>query len=54
MTDHRFLTPDRNVQQNTFANGVTVNFGPNPHPLPDGAILQPLSSHVTGLPHNGP
>jgi hypothetical protein len=29
MTDHRFLTPDRNVQQTRFANGivVTVNFG---------------------------
>jgi hypothetical protein len=29
MTDHRFLTPDRAVQQTRFANGVTVtvNFG---------------------------
>jgi hypothetical protein len=29
MTDHRFLTPDRRVQQTVFANGarVTVNFG---------------------------
>jgi hypothetical protein len=29
MTNHRFLTPDRSVQQTTFANGVrvTVNFG---------------------------
>lgn len=30
MTDHRILTPDRNVQQSAFANGIviTVNFGP--------------------------
>ncbi|MBQ7590816.1 MAG: hypothetical protein IJU47_09075 [Verrucomicrobia bacterium] len=30
MLDHRFLTPDRNVQQTRFANGYTVvvNFGP--------------------------
>ncbi|MBM3859945.1 MAG: hypothetical protein FJ395_09880 [Verrucomicrobia bacterium] len=32
MTDHRFLTPDRAVQQTSFANGVTVtvNFGATP------------------------
>ena len=44
MTDHRFLTPDRAVQQTAFANGVTitVNFGSAPYPLPDGAQLKPL------------
>ena len=33
MTDHRFLTPDRSVQQTRFANGVvvTVNFGDKPY-----------------------
>ncbi len=32
MTDHRFLTPNRDVQQTVFANGlkVTVNFGAEP------------------------
>jgi len=38
MTDHRFLTPDRSVQQTRFANGVTVtvNFSTTPFRLPDG------------------
>lgn len=33
MIDHRFLTPDRAVQQTTFSNGTTciVNFGATPH-----------------------
>jgi hypothetical protein len=41
MTDHRFLTPDRSVQQSAFANGttVTVNFGSQPYRLPDGSLL---------------
>lgn len=41
MTDHRFLTPDRSVQQTRFANGVTVtvNFGEVPFPLPDGQAI---------------
>jgi hypothetical protein len=45
MTDHRFLTPDRSVQQTAFANGqtVTVNFGPAPWPMPDGRQLEPMS-----------
>ena len=45
MTDHRFLTPDRSVQQTRFANGVTVtvNFGRTPFTLPDGTIIRPLS-----------
>lgn len=41
MTDHRFLTPDRSVQQTVFANGVliTVNFGTVDHRLPDGRVV---------------
>ena len=44
LTDHRFLTPDRNVQQTACANGVTitVNFGPAPFKLPDGTVLEPM------------
>jgi hypothetical protein len=51
MTDHRFLTPDRSVQQTAFANGVTVtaNFGDAPYRLPDGAEIPPKKSHVTGM-----
>lgn len=45
MTDHRFLTPDRSVQQTTFANGqvVTVNFGPAPYTMASGVRLAPMS-----------
>ena len=41
MTDHRFLTADRSVQQTRFANGVTitVNFGDTPWQGPDGHTL---------------
>ncbi len=41
MTDHCFLTPDRSVQQTTFANGVhvTVNFGPAAFRSPDGSVV---------------
>jgi hypothetical protein len=48
MTDHRFLTPDRSVQQTTFANGVvvTVNFGAEPHLLPEGTTLSPMGFKV--------
>ena len=51
MTDHRFLTEDRTVQQTHFANGVvvTVNFGERPFRLPDGAEVAPMGYHVTGL-----
>ena len=51
MTDHRFLTPDRDVQQTTFANGVTVtvNFGEKPFRLPGGKEIQPISYHVSGM-----
>ncbi len=44
MTDHRFLTKDRAVQQTVFANGVTitVNFGSSPYKLPEGAEVKPM------------
>jgi hypothetical protein len=52
MTDHRILTPDRNVQQTVFANGVTitVNFGETPYRLPSGDRLKPLGFQVVGMP----
>jgi Glycosyl hydrolases related to GH101 family, GH129 len=48
MTDHRFLAPDRSVQQTAFANGatVTVNFGPTAFRLPDGTLLEPMEFRV--------
>lgn len=48
MTDYRFLTSDRNVQQTAFANGVavTVNFGSTTCPLPDGKLLEPMGFRV--------
>lgn len=48
MTDHRFLAPDRSVQQSAFANGtkITVNFGKAPYRLPDGATVPPLGFQV--------
>ena len=51
MTDHRFLTADRSLQQTVFANGVaiTVNFGDKVHRLPDGTDIKPMDYHVTGL-----
>jgi len=51
MTDHRFLTPDRNVQQTSFANGttITINFGSKPYRLPDGKKIEPMSYHVSGM-----
>lgn len=50
MTDHRFLTADRNVQQTTFANGITitVNFGDKPYLLPDGKRVNPMGYEVWG------
>jgi hypothetical protein len=50
MTDHRFLTPNRDVQATTYANGiaVTVNFGPTPHALPTGETVAPLGYIVRG------
>ena len=51
MTDHRFLTPDRDVQQTRFSNGVTVtvNFGNKPYALPDGKNVAPMGYHVSGM-----
>ncbi|RME93311.1 MAG: hypothetical protein D6766_08435, partial [Verrucomicrobia bacterium] len=48
MTDHRFLTPDRDVQQTVFANGVrvTVNFGQRPFLMPDGTTLAPGAQRI--------
>ena len=41
MTEYRWLTPDRLVQQSAFANGlrVTVNFGSEPYKMKDGSEL---------------
>jgi len=49
MTDHRFLTPDRNVQQTAFANGmtVTVNFGDTPYRMSDGGTVVPAGFRVS-------
>lgn len=51
MTDHRFLTPDRDVQQTQFSNGITitVNFGTTPYRLPDGQMVKPMGYHVSGM-----
>jgi hypothetical protein len=51
MLDHRWLTEDHAVQQTSFAGGVavTVNFGNQPHTLPDGSVLDPLSHRVDGI-----
>jgi hypothetical protein len=48
MTDHTFLTPDRDVQQTVFSNGttITVNFGDSPYYLPDGKEVKPMGYHV--------
>jgi hypothetical protein len=52
MTDHRFLTTDRNVQQTAFANGVsiTVNFGTTPFQLASGETLPPGGFRADGMP----
>jgi hypothetical protein len=51
MTDHRFLTPDRDVQETRFANGVrvVVNFGTKPHRLPGGGEVAPMGVHTEGI-----
>ncbi len=48
MVAHRFLTPDRSVQQTEFANGqiVTVNFGSAPYSLPEGPRVSPMGFNV--------
>jgi hypothetical protein len=49
MTDHRFLRPDRSVQQTAFANGevITVNFSSSPYRLDDGSSLGAMSFSVS-------
>ena len=51
MLDHRFLRPDRSVQQTVFANHmvVTVNFGESPFRLSDQIMVPALSSVVNEL-----
>ena len=48
MVDHRFLTPERDVQQTRFGNGVTVtvNFGDEPFLLPGGTEVKPMGFRV--------
>jgi hypothetical protein len=48
MTNHRFLTPDRSVQQTTFANGVTVtvNFGEAPYQFSSDQTLKSMGYKV--------
>jgi hypothetical protein len=52
MTDHRFLTTDRDVQQTAFANGVkiTVNFGTTPFRLASGETVPPTGFRADGMP----
>ena len=52
MTDHKFLTADRSVQQTTFSNGltVTVNFGEKAFKMPEGGELAPGAMKSTGVP----
>jgi len=54
MTDHRFLSADRMVQQTRFANGtiITVNFSEQPFKLSDGRMVGPLSADVTPRPND--
>lgn len=49
MTDHRFLTPDRSVQQTVFANGttITVNFGLSSYRAPNGIIVAAMGFQVS-------
>jgi len=48
MTDHRFVTADRAVQQTKFGNGaaVLVNFGDKPYRLPNGKEVKPMGFYV--------
>ena len=50
MTAHRFLTPDRDVQQTEFANGVrvTVNFGDRAFAPAGGSPLPPGACRIEG------
>jgi hypothetical protein len=51
MTGHRFLTPDRDVQQTQFSNGVTVtvNFGDQAYRLDDGSNVEAMNYRVSGI-----
>lgn len=51
MTDYRWLTPDRLVQQSAFANGVrvTVNFGERPFTMRDGFTLAARGHRFEGI-----
>lgn len=51
MTDHRFLTPDRDVQQTRFANGVTVtvNFSDAPRKVEGIGEIEPMSATTRGM-----
>lgn len=51
MTDHQFLTRDRDVQQSRFANGVTVtvNFSETPKAVDGLGELAPMSVRVEGM-----
>ncbi len=51
MTDHRFLTKDRSVQQTGFANGVTVtvNFGDAPFTMKTGEVVKAMGALVKGI-----
>ena len=42
MVNHRFVTPDRQVQESEFSSGkgVVVNFGDETHTLPDGQVVK--------------
>jgi hypothetical protein len=50
MTRHRFVTPDRLVQETEFSSGrgVVVNFGSTPFHLPGGQVVQ-ARDYVTFL-----
>jgi len=56
MTDHRFLTADRDVQQTVFADGtrITVNFGPTPYRTEDGVVIPPNGHRVERATSNAP
>jgi len=51
MTDHRFLTPDRDVQQTRFANGitVTVNFSDGVRKVEGFGEMGPMSVRAQGM-----
>ena len=49
MTGHRFLSQDRDIQQTTFSNGVTitVNFGSKSFRLSEGTEIKSMDYHVS-------